>query len=111
MILSLKKHLALRNTHDEDAFKNSDAIKDIETQYKNFSRLIDFSVQLIKPYNKDSENDNVDHDCIETFIENDLNNEYQTFGELHNEINELQIKNSGFSKQQKRPDSNLEIKI
>ena len=24
----------------------------------------------------------VDHDCIETFIKNDLNNEYETFGEL-----------------------------
>ena len=98
----------LRNIYDEDGLKNSNAIKDIETYYKNFKRLIECYLLLDKYYNRDSEIDNVDHDCIETFIENDLNNKYENFGELYDAINELQIKNSGFLT--KKSDSNLRLK-
>ena len=38
---------------------------------------------LSKYYNRDGEIGNIDHCCIETFIENDLNNEYETFGGLY----------------------------
>ena len=99
-IVVKKEHLFLRNIYDEDHLKNSDAIKDIETYYKNFKRFVECSLLLNKYYNKDCEIDNVDNDCIETFIENDLNNEYENFGELCDAINELQIKNNGFLKNQ-----------
>ena len=88
----------LRNIYNEDDLKNSDAIKDIETYYNNLKRFIECSLLLDKYYNRDSEVDNVDHDSIETFIENNLNNEYENLGELYDAINELQIKNSGFLK-------------
>lgn len=84
-----KEHFFLRNIFNEDDFKNLDAIKYIETYYKNFKRLIECSLLLHKYYNRDSEINNVDHDCIETFIKNDLNNEYVNFGELYDAINEL----------------------
>ena len=103
-----KEHLFLRNIYDEDDLKNSDAIKDIETYYKNFKRFIKCSLLLGKYYNRDSEVDNVDHDSIETFIGNNLNNEYENFGALYDAINELQIKNSGFLT--KKLNNNLRLK-
>lgn len=39
---------------------------------------------LNKYYNRDGEIGNIDHYCIETFIENDLNKKYETFGGLYN---------------------------
>ena len=45
--------------------KNSDAIKDLEIYYKSFKRFINCFLRLGKCYNRDSEIDNVDHDCVE----------------------------------------------
>lgn len=55
-------------------------------------RFVNCPLLFDKYYTRDSEIDNVHHDFIEIFIKNDLNNEYQTFGELYNTINEAQIK-------------------
>ena len=69
--------------------KNSNAIKDIETYRKNFKIFIKCSLLLDKYYNRNREIDNANHDCIETIIENDLNDEYETFVELYDAIKEI----------------------
>ena len=61
-----------------------------------------------KYYNRDSGIDNVDDDCVETFVKNNLNNEYETFGELYHETNKLQVKNFGLFK--KRLGNNFRLK-
>lgn len=103
-----KDFLFLRNIYKEDDFKNSHAIKHIETYYKTFKRFIECSLLIKKYYNTDSETDNVENDCIETFNGNNLNSEYETFAELYDEKIKLQTKNSGFFK--KRSDSKLQLK-
>ena len=75
------KILYLRNIYNKDDLKNSDAIKDAETYYKNLKRFIKCSLVLHKYCNRNCEIDNLDHNCMETFINNDLKR-YETFGEL-----------------------------
>ena len=75
------KILYLRNIYNKDDLKNSDAIKDAETYYKNFKRFIECFLVLHKYCNRNCEIDNLDHNCMETFINNDLKR-YETFGEL-----------------------------
>ena len=103
-----KDHLFLRNIYNENDFKNSHAIKHIETYYKILKKFIECSLLIKKYYNRDSETDNVENDCIETFNGNNLNSEYETFAELYDEKIKLQTKNSGYFK--KRSDSKLQLK-
>ena len=76
--------------------KVSEKLKDLKTYYKHFNRFIECAMLLDKYYNKESITDHVDHDCMEAFIKNDLNNNYESFEKLYDAISEIKIKSSGF---------------
>ena len=50
--------------------------------------MLSFVVLLDKLYSLDSDIEDIDHDCIESFLRVDLNDQYNSFEEVYDAINQ-----------------------
>ena len=66
--------------------------KKLTPYYENFEKILNCCVVLDKYYTLDSDIEDIDHDCIELFLRIDLNEEFETFGELYETISQIKIK-------------------
>ena len=58
--------------------------------------MLDCFALLDKYYAMDNNMQNLDHECMEEFVKVDLNDEYENFEDLYEEINKVQIKKTVF---------------
>ena len=63
-------------------------VQDLATYYENFKKVLSFVVLLDKMYSLVSNIEDIDHDCIESFLRADLNDQYNSFEEVYNAINQ-----------------------
>ena len=82
-----KEHLFLRNIFEPDILKKCDQINQIKKCYDNFKKMLNCCVLLDKCYSMESDIEDIDHDCLENFLRVDLNDEYENFKDIYEEIN------------------------
>ena len=90
----IKKEHFLCNIFHPDILKNS-GINQISKCYVNFLKMLDckfFKNAKFKKNAMDSNIQNLDHECREEFVKVHLNDEYENFEDLYEEINKVQIK-------------------
>ena len=108
-----KEHLFLRNLFDKDLLNKFEKAKDLAMYYKNVIRMMVNKFEKAKDlamyhknvirltncvrllcicYAMDSDIEHIDHDCLEYFLIVDLNDEFSSFEEVYEAINEQEIK-------------------
>ena len=89
-----KEHLFLRSLFDKDLLNKFEKAKDLAMYHKNVIRLTNCVRLLCICYAMDSDIEHIDHDCLEYFLIVDLNDEFSSFEEVYEAINEQEIKKS-----------------
>ena len=56
--------------------------------------MLSCCILLDKCYGMDSDIEDIDHDCLESFLRIDLNEENETFEKLYEEINKIKLNNT-----------------
>ena len=78
-----KEHLFSRNIYSDNELKKYENISTLEKFYQAFDPFLHVVVLLNKYYNKNRNNEDVDHDVMETFLDTTLNLKYDLFLELY----------------------------
>ena len=110
-----KEHLFLRSLFDKDLLNKFEKAKDLAMYHKNVIRMMVNKFEKAKDlamyhknvirltncvrllcicYAMDSDIEHIDHDCLEYFLIVDLNDEFSSFEEVYEAINEQEIKKS-----------------
>ena len=76
-----------------------EAIKNIEVYYFHFQKFIQISLLQNDFNSKESNTEDISHDCVSLFFQEKKNN---SFEELYGEIDKTQIKNIHWSKKKKK---------
>ena len=82
----------LRNLFDKDLLNEFEKAKTLAVYHESFIRMTNFVRLLCKYYAMHSNIEDIDHDCLEHFLRLDLNDEFSSFEELYEVINEQEIK-------------------
>ena len=77
-----KEHLFLINLSDKDLISTFKEARDLPSYHKNFIRMTKCVRLLCEYYSMESDVKNIDHDCLEYFLREDLSEELNSFEEL-----------------------------